>query len=100
LKEGILLDPKWISSFYALVATALCTLIFTYKGIDFFDAFVKTFFTAISFYLFGIATAAAVNFVGLQFLKKEEDEAQEENTEQEEEALEDEQQQEETQEAE
>ncbi len=71
-REDILLDPKWISSFYALVATAVCTLIFTYKGIDFFDAFVKTFFTVVSFYLFGLITAAAVNFYYMNFIKVEE----------------------------
>ncbi len=76
-REGLLLDPKWISSFYALVATAVCTLVFTYKGVDFFNAFIKTFFTVISFYLFGLITAAAVNFYYLTFVKKEE-EAEEE----------------------
>ncbi|AEA33905.1 hypothetical protein [Hippea maritima] len=78
-KTEVLLDPKWISSFYAIVATAICTLFFTYKGLDFFDAFIKTFFTAVSFYLFGIATAAAVNFYYLEFIKpKEEEESQQE----------------------
>ncbi len=72
-REGLLLDPKWISSFYALVATAVCTLVFTYKGVDFFNAFIKTFFTVISFYLFGLITAAAVNFYYLTFVKKEEE---------------------------
>ena len=80
-KSEFLLDPKWISSFYAIVATAVCTLFFTYKGLDFFDAFVKTFFTAISFYLFGVATAAAVNFYYLEFIKPKEEEQQEEEEE-------------------
>ncbi len=75
-KEDILLDPKWISSFYALVATAVCTLIFTYKGVDFFDAFIKTFFTVVSFYLFGLITAAAVNFYYINFVKPKEEEAE------------------------
>ncbi len=83
-REGLLLDPKWISSFYALVATAVCTLVFTYKGVDFFNAFIKTFFTVISFYLFGLITAAAVNFYYLTFVKKEEEEEAEEETESEE----------------
>ncbi len=90
-KEGLLLDPKWISSFYALVATAVCTLVFTYKGVDFFNAFVKTFFTVISFYLFGLITAAAVNFYHLTFIKKDEEletqvETEEEELQQQEEA--------------
>ncbi len=68
-KDNILVDPKWISSFYALVATAVCTLIFTYKGVSFFDAFIKTFFTVVSFYLFGLITAAAVNFYYINFIK-------------------------------
>ncbi len=71
-KEGLLIDPKWISSFYALVATAVCTLIFTYKGVDFIDAFIKTFFTVISFYIFGLVTAAAINFYYMNFVKKHE----------------------------
>ena len=83
-REDLLLDPRWISSFYALVATAVCTLIFTYKGVDFFTAFIKTFFTVVSFYLFGLITAAAVNFYYLTFVKKDEElEAQEETTEEE-----------------
>ncbi len=80
-RDDILLDPKWISSFYALVATAVCTLIFTYKGINFFDAFVKTFFTVVSFYLFGLITAAAVNFYYMNFIKVEEISEEPENDE-------------------
>ncbi len=78
-KDDILLDPKWISSFYALVATAVCTLIFTYKGVDFFNAFIKTFFTVVSFYLFGLITAAAVNFYYMNFIKTEETEKEMKN---------------------
>jgi len=76
-KEDLLLDPKWISSFYALVATAVCTLVFTYKGVDFFDAFIKTFFTVVSFYLFGLITAAAVNFYYINFVRSKEEKAEE-----------------------
>ncbi len=78
-KEDILLDPKWISSFYALVATAVCTLIFTYKGVDFFDAFIKTFFTVVSFYLFGLITAAAVNFYYINFVKPKKEETEQQD---------------------
>ncbi|WP_022670098.1 hypothetical protein [Hippea alviniae] len=84
-KDELLLDPKWISSFYALVATAVCTLIFTYKGVDFFEAFIKTFFTVISFYLFGVATAAVVNYFSLMFRKEEEHEQEQEEESQQEE---------------
>jgi len=69
-RNDLLLDPKWISSFYALVATAVCILIFTYKGVNFFDAFIKTFFTVISFYLFGLITAAGVNFYSVSFRRR------------------------------
>ncbi len=93
-KEELLLDPKWISSFYALVATAVCTLVFTYKGVDFFDAFIKTFFTVVSFYLFGLITAAAVNFYYINFIKPKEEETEEQGQEQEGEAGEEEQQEE------
>ncbi len=93
-KDELLLDPKWISSFYALVATAVCTLIFTYKGVDFFEAFIKTFFTVVSFYLFGIATAALVNYIYLMFMKKDEEELEEQSEEEQQEQESSEEQQE------
>jgi len=66
-------DPKWIASFYALVASAVCILIFTYNGTEFFDAFVKTFFTVVAFYLLGIITASFINFVLINFSHKEDE---------------------------
>jgi uncharacterized membrane protein YgaE (UPF0421/DUF939 family) len=67
-----LLEPKWIASMYALVASVVCILVFTYSDMDFFQALTKTFFTVVAFYLLGIATASLVNFIMLNFSKKDE----------------------------
>ncbi len=67
MKDSVGVDPKWIASLYALSATAVCILIFTYSSVDFFTAFLKTFFTAISFYFIGIITSALINFAVINF---------------------------------
>ncbi len=72
MKDSVAIDPKWIASLYALSATAVCILIFTYSSVDFLTALLKTFFTAISFYLIGIITSALINFIVINFASKEE----------------------------
>lgn len=57
------IEPKWIASLYALSAVAVCTLIFTYNGTDFINALIKTFFSAVAFYLLGIVTSSLINFI-------------------------------------
>ncbi len=63
MKKDYIIEPKWIASLYALSAVAVCTLIFTYNGIDFINALIKTFFSAIAFYLLGIVTSSLINFI-------------------------------------
>ena len=67
MKDNVTIDPKWIASLYALSATAVCILVFTYSNIDFLTAFLKTFFTAVSFYFIGIITSALINFAIINF---------------------------------
>ncbi len=67
MKDNVTIDPKWIASLYALSATAVCILVFTYSSIDFLTAFLKTFFTAVSFYFIGIITSALINFAIINF---------------------------------
>jgi len=67
MKDNVTLDPKWIASLYALSATSVCILVFTYGSVDFFTAILKTFFTAVSFYFIGIITSALINFVIINF---------------------------------
>ena len=65
--DKVTVEPKWIASIYALTATAVCILIFTYSDVDFFTALLKTFFTAISFYFFGIIMSSLINFIVINF---------------------------------
>ncbi len=74
MKDNAIVDPKWIASLYALSATAVCILVFTYGNIDFLTALLKTFFTAISFYLIGIITSSLINFIIINFISKDDEE--------------------------
>lgn len=70
--EKIFLEPKWISSIYALSAFSVCVLKFTYNQTGFVEGLTKTFFTVIAFYVFGIVTSSIVNFIVLNFVNEEE----------------------------